>query len=93
MIVFWAAATIMLGLILLGVLLVQASGLKRRNLFIRDVLLVVLAPVLLCIAYIEFVVVPSKRAEIASLLYPIFLCGWLIPTSLLINRRLKTYYA
>ena len=93
MIVFWAIATIMLGVILSGIILVRASGLKRRNLFIMDVFLVVFAPALLFIAYIEFVVVPSRRAEIASTLYPMFLCCWLIPASLLINRRLKIYYA
>jgi hypothetical protein len=91
MIVFWVAAVIALGLILSGVLLVRASGLKRRNLFIRDVFLVVLAPVLLFITFIEFIVVPSKGAQYASSLYPIFVC-WLVPAMLLINRRLK-YYA
>ena len=91
MIDYWVAATIMLGLILSGVLLVRASGLKRRNLFIRDVFLVVFAPVLLFIAYIEFIVVPSRGAQHASSLYPIFVC-WLVPAMLLLNRRLKAYY-
>lgn len=90
MIVYWVAATIMLELILSGVLLVRASGLKRRNLFIRDVFLVVFTPVLLFIAYIEFIVVPSKGAQYASSLYPIFVC-WLVPAMLLINRRLETH--
>ena len=92
MLVFpWIVAALTLGLILSGVLLVRASGLKRRNLFIRDVFLVVFAPVLLFIAYVEFIVVPSKGAQYASSLYPIFVC-WLVPAMLLLNRRLKTYY-
>lgn len=84
-------AALALGLIVSGVLLVRASGLKRRNLFFRDVFLVILAPVLLFIAFVEFVVVPSKGAQYASSLYPVFVC-WLVPAMLLINRRLKTYY-
>jgi len=87
----WIVAAFVLGITLSGILFVRASGLKRRNLFIRDTLLVVLAPVLLFIAYIEFVVVPTKGAQYASSLYPIFVC-WLAPAMLLINRRLKTYY-
>ena len=91
MIVYWIAITIMLGLMLSGVLLIRVSGLKRRNLFIRDVFLVVVAPVLLFIACIEFIVVPSRGIQYASSIYPIFLC-WLVPAMLLLNRRLKSYY-
>ena len=91
MIVNWVAVAIALGLVISGIVIMKASGLNKRKLFIRDIFLVVFAPVLLMIAYIEIVVVPSNRAEIASSLYPIFLCCWLIPASHLINRRLKTY--
>jgi hypothetical protein len=78
-------------MVILGVLLVRANSLKRRNLFIRDIFLVVVAPVLLFIAFIELVVVPSKGAQYASSIYPIFIC-WLAPAMLMMNRRLKTYY-
>jgi len=87
----WIVAVIVMGIVTIGVLIVRASGLKRRNLFIRDILLVVVAPVLLFIAFIEFVVVPSKGAQYASSIYPIFIC-WMAPAMLLLNRRLKTYY-
>lgn len=91
MVYLWVVAVLVLGMVILGVLLVRASGLKRRNLFIRDIFLVVVAPVLLFIAFIELVVVPSKGAQYASSIYPIFIC-WLAPAMLVINRRLKTYH-
>jgi hypothetical protein len=88
----WIVAVIVMGIVTLGVLIVRASGLKRRDLFVRDIFLVAVAPVLLFVAFIEFVVVPSKGAQYASSIYPIFIC-WLAPAMLLLNRRLKTYYA
>ena len=91
MVNLWIVAVMVMGIVVFGVLLVRASGLKRRDLFIRDIFLVVLAPVLLFIAFIEFVVVPSKGAQYASSIYPIFIC-WLAPAMLLLNRRLKIYY-
>lgn len=92
MIVPWVAAVIAVGLIISGIVIMRVSGLKRRKLFFRDILLGVLIPTLLFIAFIEFVVVPFKGAQYASSLYPIFIC-WLVPASLLINRRLKKYYS
>ena len=87
----WIVGLTLLGIITLGILFVRASRLKRRNLFIRDVFLFVLAPVLLFIIFIELVVVPVKGAQYASSIYPIFIC-WLTPAMLIMNRRLKTYY-
>jgi hypothetical protein len=87
----WIVAVIVMGIVTSGVLIVRASGLKRRDLFVRDIFLVAVAPVLLFVAFIEFVVVPSKGAQYASSIYPIFIC-WLAPAMLLLNRRLKTYY-
>ena len=92
MVYLWAVALLILGIGVLGVLLVRASGLKRRNLFIRDVFLVVVAPVLLFIAFIELVVVPSKGTQYASSIYPVFIC-WLAPAMFMLTRRTKTYYA
>ena len=52
----------MLGFVISGVALAGASGLKRRDLFFRDAVMFVFAPVLLFIAFVEFVVVPTKGA-------------------------------
>ena len=92
MVYLWAVALLVLGIVALGVLLVRASGLARRDLFVRDVFLVVVAPVLLFIALMELVVVPTKGARYASSIYPIFIC-WLAPAMLLLNRRLKTSFS
>jgi hypothetical protein len=88
----WAVVLLILGMGVLGVLLVRASGLKRRDLFIRDIFLVVVAPVMLFIAFIELVVVPSKGSQYASSIYPIFIC-WVAPAMFMLNRRLKIYFA
>jgi len=53
---------LVLGFVISGVALAGASGLKRRDLFFRDALMFVFAPVLLFIAFVEFVVVPTKGA-------------------------------
>jgi len=91
MIVYWIAAVIAIGLIISGIVIMRASRLKKRKLFIRDILLLNLVPTLLFIAIMEFIVVPAKGAQYAASLYPLFIVCWVTPTSILMNRRIKKY--
>ena len=88
MMVYWAAAALALGLLIMGIVIMLARRMNNYKL-IRDFLLLGLAPTLLFIAFIEFVVVPARGAQKAAALYPLFIVCWLAPLSILINRRLK----
>jgi hypothetical protein len=90
LIYLWIVSALAFGIVTTGAILVRASGLKRRNLFVRDIFLVVVTPALLYIALIELVIMPSRGAQYASI-YPIFMF-WLAPAMLMLNRRLEIYF-
>ncbi len=81
-------ATVTIGLVIIGITLVQSRKTKRKGVF-REILLLNLVPVLLFIGFIELVVVPNKGAQYAGSLYPVFLVCFQVPFIILTKRALS----
>lgn len=90
MVVYWIVAALVVGLTIAGIVILRASRVNTKKI-IRDMLMIFLVPAMLFIAFIEFIVVPSKGAQYAASLYVLFLVCWMLPANILLNLRLKKY--